>query len=651
MMVSFVLASCGPDADRITDAATAHDAASYDAAEDGALDTGVDAAPPSHDGSLDTGPDAFASDAVVCPDHDGDGHALLACGGDDCDDTSATIHPGVHEDCNGRDDDCDNLIDEDPASATCVVAHGSAVCAAGACSLVSCDAGYTPGAGGCVDVAPPRQLAPLSTSVVTSSRPTLHWELSPGTDGARIELCHERSCGTPFAVLTVVGTSAVPIAPIGAGVVYWRVFGRAGASLGTTPSPVWQLRVRHRSAPIDTSFGTELDVDGDGYDELAVGAWGSGQSEGYVYLYPGGAAGLGTTASLTLSDHRISSYYGAAVASAGDVNGDGFADLAIGAWHTDVNRGTLWIHLGGATGLSPTAVFDLPGPDSYGGEFATTITSGDFDGDGYSDVAVGAVAAGPRFAGRVHVFRGSADAMDRAPAWTIYPTFGGGFGNGLASTDLNGDQRADLIVGQYPSGTVSVFLGRSAGLPAAPDVTLFGAQSFGVHVAAAGDVDGDGYGDLVVSELEADSYAGRAYFFRGGPSGLASSTGQQLATPTLTTRFGTAATCVGDVDADGYDDFVVGSESEWFFLYRGSASGPVEPPTRVNRPGAVSGGGFGRALSGGDIDGDGFSDVSAGANIGWSAYLFRGSASGLVTSGPTTLTESNEQYGSVVCSR
>ena len=88
--------------------------------------------------------------------------------------------------------------------------------------------------------------------------------------------------------------------PLSVGVHYWRLFGTSGATTGANPSPTWEFFVGVRSAPVDTSWGTITDFNGDGYADVATGT-----SPSSVQLYLGGAGGLATTPTLTLPAYTL----------------------------------------------------------------------------------------------------------------------------------------------------------------------------------------------------------------------------------------------------------------------------------------------------------------------------------------------------------
>ncbi len=402
------------------------------------------------------------------------------------------------------------------------------------------------------------------------------------------------------------------------------------------------------------------DVDGDGYADLLVGAWGANGNIGLVYLYRGGISGLDSEDYTALSGENPSDYFGYAVSTAGDLNGDGRADFLVGASGFATSTGRLYAYYG--SGSYPYAELAWTAEGIRGADhFASAVsTAGDVNGDGYSDVLVGAWGhdePGRINAGRVYLYHGAAAGVVTTPAWEDTGTAEDYFGSSVASAgDVNGDGYSDVIVGasvwHTGTGKAYVYYGSITNLSEVPDWTAEGENlydHFGNSVASAGDVNGDGYADVIVGAPDNDDYGngtGKAYIYYGSALGLKQpEPGQSSPDPDWVyggegsgDRFGYAVASAGDVNGDGYADVVVGAEGYpggarhgKVYLFYGSALGLSSEPdwTAV---GEGSNDYFGMKLaSAGDVNGDSFSDVVIGS-LGDDAgrvNIYHGSAAGL----------------------
>src|SRR5262249_17603047 len=154
-----------------------------------------------------------------------------------------------------------------------------------------------------------------------------------------------------------------------------------------------------------------------------------------------------------------------------------------------------------------------------------------------------------------------------------------------------GDGYDDVIVGADGSDTAYLFLGGATGLNASPAGTLLGPDGsgnhFGLLVASVGDVDGDGFADVIVGASLAANMTGHAFVYRGGPTGLASTPAAMLAGVVAQGYFGVAAAGVGDVNGDGRADFAVLGGG--IFVYLGVASHvPTTPATVITAADPIS---------------------------------------------------------------
>lgn len=477
-------------------------------------------------------------------------------------------------------------------------------------------------------LAAPRPIAPLSTSTTTSQQPTLRWQLDPGSDGAFVEICSDRACAKVLQTFGAAGTSARPPSALPAGVYFWRLHGTAGGIVRPGVSPTWELFVGARSAPVDTSWGSVPDIDGDGLaDGLTAFDNQNDNASGVVFSYHGTPNGLTIWTAFGPPPNVQSPFFGLRTAMAGDVDGDGYPDLLVGDdYHA-------WLYPGGPSGvvLTPTLL-----PDAAGLVNAL-IGLGDVEGDGYADVALGLITNNNH---AVVVYHGGPNGLSSGttlavpgwPAQGLYPI----------GTDINGDGFGDVISqGCVPGAafdcSLYVFSGGPAGFPSTPVVEQM-VSGEGAGVTLAGDVNGDGYPDLfdVVPDPSRPDASSSTYVIRLFPGGAAGIGAPFLfAAPSAigAEPDGTLLT-VGDVNGDGFADVGVGiannSPPNGLWIYTGSASPGVQtwPPAQVYpasqtaRPSMYS--------AAGDVNGDGYGDVLAGDwQVTNTAYLYLGSASGV----------------------
>ncbi|MCK6528025.1 FG-GAP-like repeat-containing protein [Myxococcota bacterium] len=443
-----------------------------------------------------------------------------------------------------------------------------------------------------------------------------------------------------------------------------RAYLYLGNPSGLASVAVWVRDGDQAGAAFGSSVAAAGDVDGDGYGDAVVGAdgfTGGESSEGRAALYRGGASGLSATPDWTFEGDQAGAGAGASVASAGDVNGDGYADVVVGApgyADGEAGEGRAWVFLGSAGGLgaAPSASVE---PDQAGAGLGICVAgAGDVDGDGVGEVLIGAAGydSGLADAGAVFLHAGETSSLDDAPAWTgTVGVAGNSFSLSAASAgDVNGDGYDDLVLGsaEYSNGEdnegwAGVYLGAPEGFGAAPAWEVEGddANSYlGKSVSGAGDVNGDGYADVVVGQDHGGDRVsgGRVLVFHGSASGLPS-TPSWTATGDDYAQLGADVDSAGDVNGDGYGDVVVGATfSSPFgvgpgkaYVYLGSASGLETSPVWEASSGLTESW-YGLGVAGaGDVNGDGYADVLVAAfgedgdlpDQG-AAYLYLGSPSG-----------------------
>jgi len=365
---------------------------------------------------------------------------------------------------------------------------------------------------------------------------------------------------------------------------------------------------------------------------------------GKVYLYLGGPGGLATSPSWSASGEMASDRFGSSVATAGDVNGDGYADVVVGAFSKNGLTGKAYLYLGGASGLATNASWTAVGEATsayFGGSVAT---AGDVDGDGYADVVVGAPGHASS-TGKAYVYLGGASGLAASASWTaVGEAASDGFGQSLATAgDVNGDGYAEVVIGAWgnagDTGKIYVYLGGPSGPAGTPSWTAVGeamTSTFGFSVAIAGDVNGDGYSELVVGAYANNGFTGKAYVYLGGPSGLSVSDEWSAVGEATSNYFGFSVATAGDVNGDGYSDVLIGApgqddnglSSGKAYLYLGSASG-LSVSDEWSAVGEATSNDFGWSVAtAGDVNGDGYSDVVVGAyghnTSTGKAYLYLG---------------------------
>jgi len=428
----------------------------------------------------------------------------------------------------------------------------------------NCDGNGTNGCetpyGSC-SIPAPRLGGPLNAMVVTSNRPELLFFPIAGTTQAHIEVCSDPACTT--VVWTGDGASPLTVGPPGLapGRYYWRAFGRAGPTNGTTPSARWNFVVFARTAPAVATDGFPyLNVAG-GNEDLVIGDP-AASGGGNVRLYDEGTS----TVTQTIFPPSGTVTFGSSISSV-DVNGDGYGDLIVGACSGNSN-------------------------------FSSPPTSANCSN-------------------RVFVYLGtSAGTFADTTPFANLTASANGFGYSVAGLgDVNGDGYGDFVVGAYYSSRAFVYLGGttsgftrydltgySAGAPYSGEGLVYG--FFGFDVAAAGDVDGDHYDDILVGAATNNR---DSFLFYGGPSGIGTSYTAVGAT-SIAGGGGVSLSGMGDVNGDGRADYARGRPGSLTGFYGTTSRPPFVVPSgnwQVTGPPEL-----GSAVIGpGDIDGDGFGDV------------------------------------------
>ena len=439
------------------------------------------------------------------------------------------------------------------------------------------------------------------------------------------------------------------------------------------------------------------DINRDGYDDIIIGAPYKNSFQGAAYVIYGRSTSsmsdllLDSTAldpaisGFTITG-KASDYLGISVNYAGDVNGDKYDDLIVGAHGRNSYQGAAYVIYGGLTSsmsnldfASPLTILD-PSQTGFmllgnlvGDGFGVSVrTAGDINGDGYDDIVIGAHGK-DSFKGAVYVIYGAAKSSLSNIDFSSAPSLDAGTtgfiitGDAIADNlgfsvstagDMNGDGYDDIIIGAFGyntnQGRVYIIYGSktfsmstitlnsislsSAGI----GFTITGITSgdqFGYAVSPAGDIDGDGYDDVIIGAPNRNSNQGAAYVIYGAKT--SSLTDINLTPTTLDPKktgftiignsandyCGNTVNTAGDVNGDGYDDIIVGAygnQGKAYLIYGGKTSSrsnvdlgsaPLDPTkTGFTITGSAAGDQFGYFVNkAGDFNNDGYDDMIFGA--------------------------------------
>ena len=556
--------------------------------------------------------------------------------GGDCNDFDFLVNPNALEYCDGFDNDCDDITDE-PDSEDHKVwyldsdedGHGDAKYSVDACYQPD---GYSPFDDDCNDV--PEEDGALQT-------PGVEEICQDGIDNNcndSPDQCSYLGWSASTANLTTEGSGgggylgyAVDIIGDADGdgvddIVWGEYYGIVDTYSGDGVLQYGELDGVHTETELlaedmprwgsSTSYdymGRMVnhlgDIDRDGYDDFGIGSYtydGGASNGGAVFIIYGDStrhAGEGVNAETeelpSLVGWSSSTYAGSSMGPAGDFTGDGYTDMLISGYYYNhdgmTGAGAVWLVPGAASrydfhqSLEPFAKWVGPETYTYLGYLGPVLDSGDLDADGYSDITIGSYG---------------------------YSSYSG------ASFVIYGS-------GVGPSGTQVITDAADTELTGASTSNYFGGYSNQIP----GDLNDDGYDDLVVGQYQANSYAGACYIFFGGSKEIGGGSGPDRADVTINGSGSSTYLCygrpaVGDFDNDGVPELVVGAyrQSSGSGSYNGASyvftAGPDfgtddeldygDAVHTINGPNGTYAY-FGYHQAAGDVNGDGYDDLVVGA--------------------------------------